>query len=107
KLVGILNLNAGHNRRPFALGQVKALSILANTAAVALAGASLHEQVREAEEKYRAIFQNAVEGIFQTTPDGHFLTANPALARILGYVSLNDFLVPFHYFQQHLSLGKY
>jgi PAS domain S-box-containing protein len=34
---------------------------------------------------YRSMFENAVWGIFQTTPDGHYLTANPALARIYGY----------------------
>ncbi|HVY71473.1 MAG TPA: PAS domain S-box protein, partial [Verrucomicrobiae bacterium] len=38
-----------------------------------------------AEEKYHRIFENLVEGIFQTTPDGHYLDANPALARIYGY----------------------
>lgn len=39
------------------------------------------------EEKYRSIFENAVEGIFQTTPDGYYLTANPMLAQIYGYDS--------------------
>ncbi len=34
---------------------------------------------------YREIFENSVEGIFQTTPDGHYLCANRALARIYGY----------------------
>ncbi|MGD1805010.1 adenylate/guanylate cyclase domain-containing protein [Dapis sp. BLCC M126] len=43
--------------------------------------------VREAEERYRTIFENAVEGIFQATPDGYFISANPALARIYGYDS--------------------
>ncbi len=38
-----------------------------------------------AEEKYRSIFEHAVEGIFQTTPRGAFLSANPALAEMLGY----------------------
>lgn len=42
---------------------------------------------RQAEAKYRSIFENAVEGIFQTTPDGCVISANPALARILGYDS--------------------
>jgi Amt family ammonium transporter len=41
--------------------------------------------LRTAEEKYRGIFENAVEGIFQTTPEGTYLSANPALARIYGY----------------------
>ena len=39
------------------------------------------------EEKYRSIFDNAVEGIFQSTPGGRFLTANPALAKMYGYSS--------------------
>lgn len=43
--------------------------------------------LRQAEEKYRGIFENAVEGIFQTTPSGRYLTANPMLARIYGYKS--------------------
>ncbi|MGB8167851.1 MAG: ATP-binding protein [Chthoniobacteraceae bacterium] len=37
------------------------------------------------EEKYRSIFENAVEGIFITTPSGRYLSANPALARMYGY----------------------
>ncbi len=41
----------------------------------------------QAEEKYRSIFTNIVEGIFQTSADGHYLSANPALARIYGYDS--------------------
>ena len=40
---------------------------------------------KQAEAKYRSIYENAVEGIFQTTPDGHYISANSALARIYGY----------------------
>ncbi|HJP95470.1 MAG TPA: PAS domain S-box protein [Pyrinomonadaceae bacterium] len=43
--------------------------------------------LKEAEEKYRDIFENAIEGIFQSTPDGKFISANPALARMFGYDS--------------------
>jgi PAS domain S-box-containing protein len=43
--------------------------------------------LRRAEEQYRSIFEHAVEGIFQSTPDGRFIAVNPALARILGYAS--------------------
>lgn len=39
----------------------------------------------QAEEKYRSIYHNIVEGIFQTTSDGHYISANSALARIYGY----------------------
>ena len=41
----------------------------------------------EAERKYRDIFEHSVEGIFQTTPEGRFLDANPALAGMYGFES--------------------
>ena len=50
------------------------------------------EALRRAEQKYRSIFENATEGIFQTTPDGKYLSANPALARMYGYDSPEELL---------------
>jgi PAS domain S-box-containing protein len=44
------------------------------------------------EEKYRDIFENAVEGIFQTTPDGCYLQVNPALAKMYGYESPEELM---------------
>jgi PAS domain S-box-containing protein len=90
RLVGIINLNMTNRLRPFTLGQMKALTILAGTAAAALESASLFSRLQKAEENYRLIFENAVEGIFQSTLDGRFLTVNPALARILGYESADE-----------------
>jgi PAS domain S-box-containing protein len=48
------------------------------------------DALRLAEENYRSIFENALEGIFQTTPKGNYLSVNPAMARILGYDSPDD-----------------
>ncbi len=45
------------------------------------------EALRQAEEKYHSIFENAVEGIYQSTPDGKFMSVNPALADMYGYDS--------------------
>ncbi|HEX8957269.1 MAG TPA: diguanylate cyclase, partial [Burkholderiaceae bacterium] len=45
-----------------------------------------------AEQKYRGIFDNAVEGLFQFETDGRYLSANPALARIYGYGSPDELL---------------
>ncbi|NJB68891.1 PAS domain S-box-containing protein [Desulfobaculum xiamenense] len=45
------------------------------------------DMLARAEAGYRSIFENAVEGIYQTSADGRFLSANPALANILGYDS--------------------
>ena len=52
----------------------------------------LEEAVCQAEEKYRVIFENAIEGIFQINPHGRFIGANPALARIHGYDSPEDLM---------------
>ena len=41
--------------------------------------------LRKAEENYRSIFENAVEGIFQTSQSGVVINANPAMLRIFGY----------------------
>lgn len=45
------------------------------------------DALRQAEEEYRTIYENALEGMYRSTPDGHFVGANPALARLLGYAS--------------------
>jgi PAS domain S-box-containing protein len=45
------------------------------------------EALRASERRFRAVFNDALEGIYQSTPDGRFLTANPALVRMLGYGS--------------------
>ncbi len=50
------------------------------------------EAIRLAEEKYRNIFENAVEGIFQSTREGLLLNVNPALARMYGYASPQELL---------------
>jgi PAS domain S-box-containing protein len=92
RLIGVLNLNAVGRPRPFTLGQMKALTILAGTAAAALESASLYTQVRQAEADYRSIFENAGEGIFRRTTDGKFITANPAMAEILGYQSAEELM---------------
>ncbi len=51
--------------------------------------------LKQAEEKHRSIIENAVEGIYQTSLDGRFLSANPALARIFGFDSPSDLISHF------------
>lgn len=50
----------------------------------------------EAEKKYRAIVENAASGIYQVTPDGQYLSVNPAMNRILGYEAHEDVLKDVH-----------
>lgn len=69
-----------------------------NTIGVAAVAVDITERkqaekaLQQAEERYRSIFENVTEGIFQTTPDGKFLSANPALARIYGYSSPEELI---------------
>ena len=63
------------------------LKELADDLAFALQSIEDEQERKRAEANYRSIFENAVEGIFQTTPDGRFLAANPAIARMFGYDS--------------------
>ena len=48
--------------------------------------------LRQSEEKYHSIFENAVMGIFRTTPDGRYLSINPTGARMYGYRSQEDMI---------------
>ena len=50
------------------------------------------DELGRTESKYRDIFENAVEGIFQTTPEGRLLAVNPALAEIFGYDSPDEMM---------------
>lgn len=47
-------------------------------------------RLRQAEERYRAIFENAVVGIYQSTEEGRLLSCNPAMAHLLGFENPSD-----------------
>lgn len=62
----------------------------------------VEQSLHDAELKYRSIFENATEGIFQTSPNGNYLIVNPALARIYGYNSPDDLIQALNNIQQQL-----
>ncbi len=51
-----------------------------------------HEDLKVSESKYHSIFENAVEGIYQATRKGQFMSANPSMASMLGYDSPEDLI---------------
>lgn len=61
---------------------------------------SAYQKLKVAEAKYRSIFENAVEGIFQSSPNGRYITANPALARIYGYSLVDEVTANFTEIEQ-------
>ncbi len=50
------------------------------------------QRLQSSELKYRSIFENTIDGIFQTSPDGRLLNVNPAFARIYGYASPEEMI---------------
>ncbi len=52
--------------------------------------------VREAEQRYRAMFENATSGIYQSSLEGRYINVNPAMAEILGYSNAQDLMDSVH-----------
>jgi PAS domain S-box-containing protein len=84
-LMGVLNVNATNRRRPFTLGQMKALSILANLAAAALTNASLYAQVQQSEERFRSVAESATDAIILADSSGAIISWNPSAQTLFGY----------------------
>ena len=108
RLLGIIYLENNLMTGAFTPERLKIIELLSSQIAISIENARLHtvreEQTRRvkaanlrlekeiierkaAEKKFRNIFENAVEGIFQVSPEGRLLTVNPALARIVGFDS--------------------
>src|SRR5579862_5932309 len=60
------------------------------------------DRLKEREATYRGIFENAVEGIYQSTPDGNYIEVNPSLARMYGYESPEQLLADVRDIQQEI-----
>ncbi|MBW1956683.1 MAG: PAS domain S-box protein [Deltaproteobacteria bacterium] len=52
----------------------------------------MEQRQGEREEKSRSVFENAVVGFYQSTPEGRFIQVNPALARMLKYASPEELI---------------
>jgi two-component system, cell cycle sensor histidine kinase and response regulator CckA len=50
------------------------------------------EALKDSEGKYRQIFENATEGIYQTTPEGRYLRMNPSFSKMFGYASPQEMI---------------
>ncbi len=66
----------------------------------------LDAKLAKAEKKYRDIFDGAVEGMFQTSFEGKFLTANRSLARMLGYDSPVDLIFSVSSVEEDVWIGS-
>ncbi|HEY9669621.1 MAG TPA: adenylate/guanylate cyclase domain-containing protein, partial [Coleofasciculaceae cyanobacterium] len=64
------------------------------------------EARRQAEKRYRSIFENTVEGLFQIALDGRILNANPGLARIYGYDSPDELIARLSYLDRERYVNE-
>ncbi|HYE51387.1 MAG TPA: EAL domain-containing protein [Azospirillaceae bacterium] len=88
RLAGILCSEHVGGPRRWSVEETAFAASLSDFVALALA----NEENRRAEARYRALFENAVEGIFQLALDGRIVAANPALVRLLGFPSAEALL---------------
>lgn len=96
---GLIGFDDSVNERDWLPIEVDVIKVAAN-----VLGAAIKRQLDEdalknelterkrAEDNYRSIFNNSIDGIFQSLDDGRFITVNPAMARIYGYESPEEMI---------------
>jgi diguanylate cyclase (GGDEF)-like protein/PAS domain S-box-containing protein len=90
--VGLIGFSNCLEARRWESSEVALLRVATAAVALAIERQQAETLLKQAEAKYRSIFENAVEGIFQSTPAGSYLTVNPMLAELYGYESAADLL---------------
>ena len=91
KTIGILHLITTEPK-VFLDEDITFFRTLAGQAAIALKSAELLKNTIESEKRYRSIFENAAEGIYQANLKGKILLSNSQMAYMLGYKSSDEFL---------------
>jgi PAS domain S-box-containing protein len=85
KTIGVLTINNLKQVRPFTQGQIKTLTILANTAATALQNVTLYQALDESEKRFRTLIEHSSDAIALVDREGEIQYASPATTRVLGY----------------------
>ena len=92
RIAGALYLENNLSVGAFTRERTDLLNVILAQAAISLENAGFYKKLKESEKKYRSLYENAVEGIYQTTPRGLIIACNPALARIAGYDSPEELI---------------
>lgn len=85
QVIGVIALGYLEESRRFSEPEIDVLERFAELASVTLENARLWKELRQAEERYRSLFDHVPVGLYRTTPDGRFLDVNPALVEMSGY----------------------
>jgi diguanylate cyclase (GGDEF)-like protein/PAS domain S-box-containing protein len=89
KVLGALGV---YGRGPGLPGKIESQLIkdAAQLAGIAIERRAADTALRSSEQKFRHLFENAMEGVFQSTRDGRLLSVNPAFVKMLGYSSAEE-----------------
>ena len=91
-LDAVISVCIVNRRRSWSASEINLVRTVTHHIGIALRQAELIEHLHRSEERYREMFEKAVVGMYQSTPGGKILTANPALVKMLGYDSLDELL---------------
>ncbi len=92
RTLGVIALQDYARADAYGEEDLRLLNFVAEQTAVAVQRRQAEIALAEAERRYRSIFENAVEGLYLSAPEGGFLNANPALAHMLGYATPAELL---------------
>lgn len=90
--IGVIALQDYDDPAAYDTDDLELLTFVAEQTVVAVRRQQAEAALARAEKNYRSIFENAVEGLYVSSPEGKFLRANPALAQMLGYGSPQEML---------------
>lgn len=92
RAIGVITVQDYHDATAYTDADLQLLNFVAEQAAATVYRRQSEAALARAEKRYRSIFENAVEGLYITSPEGRFISANPALAQMLGYASPAEML---------------
>jgi len=92
EITGVLYVEHRWLTGMFTAQRVEVLTLLASQAAISIENARLYADLHATQDQYRTLYDNAIEGLFRINRDGTLLSANPTLARILGFDDIPNLL---------------
>jgi len=92
EIIGVIAVQSYLDPELYDEKDLQILSTVSQQVASAIDRKRAADALLKSEKKYRNIFENSIEGIFQSTPEGSFISVNPAFASMLGYDSAEELI---------------
>ena len=106
EISGILYIEHRWLTDVFTSQRVEVLALLASQAAISIENARLYADLQATRDEYRTLYDNAIEGLFRISPNGVLLSANPTLARILGFDGIGQLLDEYRELLERVFLSR-